>query len=70
MLALLTIFKQVHGDGSGFVATSVPGVIDALRTPTMAERVGVTTINNATGNLKFPRVSAKAAGTQDNRSFS
>ena len=30
----------------------------------MAERVGVTTINNATGNLKFPRVSAKAAGTQ------
>lgn len=52
------------GDGSGFVATSVPGVIDALRTPTMAERLGVTTINNATGNLKFPRVSAKAAGTE------
>ncbi len=52
------------GDGSGFVATSVPGVIDALRTPTMAERIGVTTINNATGNLKFPRVSAKAAGTE------
>ncbi len=52
------------GDGSGFVATAVPGVIDALRTPTMAERVGVTTINNATGNLKFPRVSAKAAGTE------
>lgn len=52
------------GDGSGFVATAVPGVIDALRTPTMAERLGVTTINNATGNLKFPRVSAKAAGTE------
>lgn len=58
-------FEAGSGDGSGFVATSVPGVIDALRTPTMAERVGVTTINNATGNLKFPRVSAKAAGTQE-----
>lgn len=57
-------FQADSGDGSGFVATSVPGVIDALRTPTMAERVGVTTINNATGNLKFPRVSAKAAGTE------
>ena len=57
-------FQATSGDGSGFVATSVPGVIDALRTPTMAERVGVTTINNATGNLKFPRVSAKAAGTE------
>ena len=56
-------FQAGSGDGSGFVATTVPGVIDALRTPTMAERVGVTTINNATGNLKFPRVSAKAAGT-------
>ncbi len=56
-------FQAGSGDGSGFVATVVPGVIDALRTPTMAERVGVTTINNATGNLKFPRVSAKAAGT-------
>lgn len=58
-------FQADSGDGSGFVATSVPGVIDALRTPTMAERVGVTTINNATGNLKFPRVSAKASGTQE-----
>jgi HK97 family phage prohead protease/HK97 family phage major capsid protein len=58
-------FQAGSGDGSGFVATSVPGVIDALRTPTMAERVGVTTINNATGNLKFPRVSAKAAGTEE-----
>ena len=57
-------FQAGSGDGSGFVATSVPGVIDALRTPTMAERVGVTTINNATGNLKFPRVSAKAEGTE------
>ncbi len=58
-------FQAGSGDGSGFVATTVPGVIDALRTPTMAERVGVTTINNATGNLKFPRVSAKAAGTAE-----
>ena len=56
---------EATGDGSGFVATSVPGVIDALRTPTLAERVGVTTINNATGNLKFPRVSVKASGTQE-----
>jgi HK97 family phage prohead protease/HK97 family phage major capsid protein len=58
-------FQAGSGDGSGFVATSVPGVIDALRTPTLAERVGVTTINNATGNLKFPRVSTKATGTAE-----
>jgi HK97 family phage major capsid protein len=58
-------FQAGSGDGSGFVATSVPGVIDALRTPTMAERLGVTTINNATGNLKFPRVSVKASGTAE-----
>lgn len=57
-------FQAGSGDGSGFVATTVPGVIDALRTPTMAERIGVTTINNATGNLKFPRVSNKAAATE------
>lgn len=56
-------FQAGSGDGSGFVATAVPGAIDALRTPTMAERIGVTTINNATANLQFPRVSAKAAGT-------
>lgn len=58
-------FQAGSGDGSGFVATAVPGAIDALRTPTMAERVGVTTINNATANLQFPRVSAKAAGTEE-----
>ncbi len=51
--------------GAGFVPTVVPGAIDALRTPTMAERIGVTTINNATANLQFPRVSAKAAGTAE-----
>ena len=57
-------FQAGSGDGSGFVATAVPGAIDALRTPTMAERVGVTTINNATSNLQFPRVSVKASGTE------
>lgn len=51
--------------GAGFVPTEVPGAIDALRTPTMAERIGVTTINNATANLQFPRVSAKAEGTEE-----
>ena len=49
--------------GTGFVPTNVPGVIDALRAPTLAERIGTTVINNATGSLKFPRVSVKAAGT-------
>jgi uncharacterized protein len=53
------------GDGFGFVATNVPGVIDALRAPTLAERIGTTVINNATGNLKFPRVSVKASGTEE-----
>lgn len=55
-------FSATTGAGSGFVATEVPGLIQSLRTPTMAERVGVTTINNATGNLQFPRVSVKAKG--------
>jgi len=58
-------FQADSGDGSGYVATSVPGLIEALRAPTMAERVGVTTITNATGNLKFPRVSNKAVGTAE-----
>jgi len=53
-------FSATTGAGSGFVPTNVPGLIQSLRTPTMAERVGVTTINNATGNLQFPRVSTKA----------
>lgn len=53
-------FSATTGAGSGFVPTNVPGLIESLRTPTMAERVGVTTINNATGNLQFPRVSNKA----------
>lgn len=58
-------FQAGSGDGSGFVATAVPGAIEALRTPTMAERIGVTTINNATSNLQFPRVSVKASGTAE-----
>jgi len=52
------------GDGSGYVPTNVPGVIEALRAPTMIEQLGATTINGATGNLKFPRVSTKAIGTE------
>ena len=58
-------FQAVSGDGSGFVPTDVPGVIDALRAPTLAEQIGTTVINNATGNLKFPRVSVKASGTEE-----
>ena len=58
-------FQAGSGDGSGYVPTQVPGLIEALRAPTMAERVGVTTINNATGNIKFPRVSNKAVGTAE-----
>jgi hypothetical protein len=48
------------GDGSGYVPTNVPGVIEALRAPTMIEMLGATTINGATGNLKFPRVSTES----------
>jgi HK97 family phage prohead protease/HK97 family phage major capsid protein len=58
-------FSATTGAGSGFVATAVPGAIEALRTPTMAERIGITTINNATSNLQFPRVSTKATGTAE-----
>lgn len=53
------------GDGSGYVPTNVPGVIEALRAPTMIEKLGATTIYGATGNLKFPRVSVKAIGTEE-----
>ena len=52
------------GDGSGYVPTNVPGVIEALRAPTMIEQLGATTIYGATGNLKFPRVSHKAIGVE------
>ena len=56
-------FQAGSGDGSGFVATTVPAAIEALRAPTQIEGLGTTVIRNATGNLKFPRVSVKAAGT-------
>jgi HK97 family phage prohead protease len=53
-------FQAGSGDGSGFVATDVPAAIEALRAPTLIETLG-TNVINATGNLKFPRVSV--AGT-------
>ncbi len=53
------------GDGAGFVPTVVPAAIEALRAPTVLEGLGTTVIRNATGNLQFPRVSAKAAGTNE-----
>jgi len=56
-------FQAGSGDGSGFVPTVVPAAIEALRAPTVVEGLGTTVIRNATGNLQFPRVSAKAAGT-------
>jgi len=57
-------FQATSGDGSGFVSTQVPGVIEALRAPTVIEMLGATTINGATGNLKFPRVSEKAGAAE------
>jgi len=56
-------FQAGSGDGSGFVPTVVPAAIEALRAPTVVEGLGTTVIRNATGNLQFPRVSNKAAGT-------
>ncbi|NCW67510.1 MAG: HK97 family phage prohead protease [Marivivens sp.] len=56
-------FQAGSGDGSGFVPTSVPAAIEALRAPSVIEQLGTTVIRNATGNLQFPRVSAKAVGT-------
>lgn len=55
-------FQAGSGDGSGYVPTNVPGAIAALRAPTKIEELGATTIYGATGNLQFPRVSAKAVG--------
>lgn len=46
--------------GAGFVPENVPGSIEALRAPSVIEQTGVTVINGATGNLKFPRISTKA----------
>ena len=56
-------FQAGSGDGTGFVPTNVPAAIEALRAPTVIEQLGTTVIRNATGNLQFPRVSVKAAGT-------
>ena len=47
-------------DGSGFVSVDVPAAIEALRAPTVLETLGAQTIQ-AQGNLKFPRISTKAA---------
>lgn len=55
-------FQAGSGDGSGFVATNVGNAIAALREPSMIERMGATVIRGASGNIKFPRVSAAAAG--------
>jgi len=57
-------FQATTGEaGAGFVPTVVPSAIQALRAPTVIEGLGTTMIRNATGNLQFPRVSAKAVGT-------
>lgn len=56
-------FQAGSGDGNGFVATNVPGAIEALRAPSVIELLGTTTLQGMTGNLKFPRVSVKAAAT-------
>ena len=56
-------FQAGSGDGNGFVATNVPGAIEALRAPSVIELLGTTTLQGMTGNLKFPRVSVKATGT-------
>jgi len=56
-------FQADSGDGNGFVATNVPGAIEALRAPSVIELLGTTTLTGMTGNLKFPRVSVKAAAT-------
>lgn len=52
------------GDGSGFVATAVPAAIEALRAPSVIQTLGAVTVN-ATGNLKFPRISSPATVTEE-----
>lgn len=51
------------GDGSGFVPTAVPQAIEALRAPSVIQTLGAQVIN-ASGNLKFPRVSVPGTATQ------
>jgi len=58
-------FQAGSGDGSGFVATEVGNAIEALRAPALIQQVGTTVINNATGNLQFPRVSVKAGAAAE-----
>jgi uncharacterized protein len=50
------------GSGAGFVPTTVPAAIEALRAPSVIEQLGTTVINNAIGTLQFPRVATKATG--------
>jgi HK97 family phage prohead protease/HK97 family phage major capsid protein len=52
-------------DGAAFVPVNVGGAIEALRAPSIIEQLGTTTLSNLTGNVKFPRVSVKAAGTAE-----
>lgn len=52
-------------DGNAFVSVGVGAAIEALRAPSVIERLGTTVIQGATGNLKFPRVSVKAVGTAE-----
>jgi HK97 family phage prohead protease/HK97 family phage major capsid protein len=52
-------------DGNAFVPVNVGGAIEALRAPSVIEQLGTTTLSNLTGNVKFPRVSVKAAGTAE-----
>lgn len=56
-------FQAGSGDGSGFVATDVPFSIEALREPTFLQQLGVQAIN-ATGDLKFPRISNPALAVE------
>ena len=57
-------FQAGSADGSGFVATDVPAAIEALRAPTVIETLG-TQVINATGNLKFPRISVAGVVTEE-----
>ena len=52
-------------DGAAFVSVGVGAAIEALRAPSVIERLGTTVIQGATGNLKFPRVSVAAVGTAE-----
>ena len=53
---------STSGDGDGFVGTNVGGAIAALREQPLVQRLGATVITGASGDIQFPRVSAKAVG--------